>query len=143
VIDPGLYDWGDSGDSSQNPASYSNAPYSDSSGSAEPDYGADSGDPPENYYTQAPPASAMMPRQPVSASAAPVLPSPQEPLLVIFKDRRAPAKIQNYILSSTSLTNLDRDHHQQIPLDQIDIAATQQANRAHGLEFQIPGTSRD
>lgn len=146
MIDQGLYDWGDSGDSNENPGGYANAPYTDSSQNAQsapyPDYGAAEA-PPENDDPQDPPRGSMMPRRPISASAAPVLPSTQEPLTVIFKDRRAPAKIQNYILSATSLTNLDRNQYQKIPLDQIDIAATQQANRTHGIDFQIPGTSSD
>jgi hypothetical protein len=51
--------------------------------------------------------------------------------------------MRNYMLNSRLLTDLDRDHYQQIPLDQIDVAATVQANRAHGLDFEVPGTSRD
>jgi hypothetical protein len=49
--------------------------------------------------------------------------------------------MQNYMLNSKTLTNLDRQHYEQIPLNQIDVAATQQANRVRGLEFRIPSGS--
>jgi hypothetical protein len=65
------------------------------------------------------------------------------PLTVIFKGGRAPEKMQDYMVTPKVLTDLDTDHYEQIPLDQIDIPATARANRASGLEFQIPGASPD
>jgi hypothetical protein len=62
---------------------------------------------------------------------------------VIFKSGRAPVKIQNYMMTARVLTDLDSQHYEQIPLDQIDLAATQRINSAAGMEFQIPGALRD
>ena len=42
-----------------------------------------------------------------------------------------------------ALTDLDAGHYEQIPLNQIDLAATARANHASGMEFRIPGASRD
>jgi len=41
------------------------------------------------------------------------------------------------MLTSTTLTVLD-GRYQQIPVDRIDIAATQAANRADGVNFAVP-----
>jgi hypothetical protein len=65
------------------------------------------------------------------------------PLTVIFKGGRAPEKMQNYMVTAKALTDLDADHYEQIPLDQIDVPATARANRASGMEFQVPAASRD
>jgi hypothetical protein len=79
------------------------------------------------------------------ATASPTAPSPiaSKPLTVIFKGGRAPEKMQNYMVNSSSLTNLDSEHFEKIPLDQIDVAATQQANRSSGIDFQVPVASHD
>lgn len=76
----------------------------------------------------------------LSAASAPAL---EGPLTVIFKSGRAPETMQNYMLTAKSLTDLDADHYEQIPLDRIDLAATERANHASGLEFRVPGASRD
>jgi hypothetical protein len=76
----------------------------------------------------------------VSAAFAPPL---EGPLTVVFKGGRAPEKMQDYMVTPKVLTDLDTDHYEQIPLDQIDVAATAQANRASGLGFQVPDASRD
>jgi hypothetical protein len=62
---------------------------------------------------------------------------------VIFKGSRAPVTMQNYMLNSASLTNLDGGHFEKIPLEQIDVAATEQANRSRGIDFQVPVPSHD
>jgi hypothetical protein len=51
--------------------------------------------------------------------------------------------MQNYMLNSASLTNLDGGHFEKIPLEQIDVAATEQANRSRGIDFQVPVPSHD
>lgn len=144
VIDPGFYDWGDSGDTSDNQGTYANPPYSDSSAYGEspsyPEYGAAGDSPAENNNLPYPPAGRGIPAQAATASVGPAA---EEPITVIFKDGRQPEKMQNYMMSSSALTDLDRQHYQQIPLDQIDIAATEQANRAHGVLFQVPSVSHE
>ena len=62
---------------------------------------------------------------------------------MIFKSGRAPIEVQNYLMTAKVLTDLDSQHYEQIPLDQIDLAATQRINTAAGVDFQVPGASRD
>lgn len=64
------------------------------------------------------------------------------PITVIFKGGRAPAKMQNYMLTAKTLTDLDADHYEKIPLDQVDLAATAETNRANGVDFQVPGPAQ-
>ena len=146
VIDPGFYDWSTSNDyenqqgaNAYEPAGQTGGDYAEASN---PEYGAV----PYNQQENAPPASDAASAQIqeyhfAGPSAAPSQTS--EPLKVIFKDNRAPMTIQNYMVNSTSLTDLDRNHYEQIPLDQIDIAATQKANRAHGVFFEVPSGPRN
>jgi hypothetical protein len=65
-------------------------------------------------------------------------PESEQAITLIFKDGRAPENIHNYLMNSRTLTDLDQQHYEQIPLNQIDIAATAQANRSRGLNFEIP-----
>jgi hypothetical protein len=52
-------------------------------------------------------------------------------------------KMQNYLMTAKVLTDLDSRHYEQIPIDQIDVVATQWANSAVGVRFEIPGASRN
>jgi hypothetical protein len=70
-------------------------------------------------------------------------PEPQQAITVIFKSGRAPENIHNYLMNSRTLTDLDQQHYEQIPLNQIDVAATEQANRSRGLDFQVPSVARE
>ena len=51
--------------------------------------------------------------------------------------------MRNYVMNSKELTDMDPQHFQRIPLDQIDIAATVQINQAHGVDFEVPNAVRD
>jgi hypothetical protein len=127
AFDPGFYDWDDSGESADNqggPVPEDLAPY------PEVPYPGDG----------APPFPAQ---QSAVESTTPSAPIPEQPLTVIFKSGRAPVTMQNYMMTTKVLTDLDSLHYQQIPLDQIDLAATQRLNSAAGIDFQIPGASRD
>jgi hypothetical protein len=64
-------------------------------------------------------------------------PAPASTLTVIFNDGRPPEQVHNYLLTADSLTVLD-SHYRQIPMSQIDIGATKQANRAAGIDFHVP-----
>jgi hypothetical protein len=147
VIDPGFYDWSLPGDDpayGQGGSAGNYAPYADNGGAysvapQEQNYA------PEPYPEQ-PSDSAPAPsgaRPAYAGAVASTAPRPQEPLTVIFKNGRAPVQIQNYIMNAKSLTNLDQRRYEQIPLDQIDIAATEQINRARGIEFRVPDSTRD
>ena len=149
-VDPG-YDWAATDYSESEQAPYADGPSDQNSG-----YGPEA---PQGAYAEAPDAA----RQPSAApSSAPAEIGPQvqeyhfaaspaskpspfapKPLTVIFKGGRAPQKMQNYMVTSTALTNLDGEHFENIPLDQIDIAATQQANKSSGIDFHVPSPARD
>lgn len=134
VIDPGFYDWSDSGDSGYGEGGPTSgyAPYTDY-GDAYPET------PQAPYYAPQPYAQSPAPEYPGAASLGPA----EEPLTLIFNNGRAPQKMQNYMMNSKALTDLDPQHYEQIPLDQIDVAATEQANRARGVDFQVPGTRQE
>jgi hypothetical protein len=124
----GLYDWSDSGNSvPDNSMSDQNSltPYPDQSSQypdQDPEY------PAEAYYA---------PNQIASPAAS--APTVTQPLTVFFKSGRNPIEIQNYLITAKALTDLDSQHYEQIPLDEINLAATQNFNKVAGVDFQIPG----
>jgi hypothetical protein len=128
-LNPGFLDWGDYDDSTNEQGSVAPGypdPY------LQPDYGS-----PEPYPGPGEPEGYSSADEPeMQAESRP-------PLTVIFKDGRAAESIENYMMTATVLTDFDSNHYQRIPLDQIDLAATQQANRANGVDFQIPDTPGD
>jgi hypothetical protein len=134
VIDPGFYDWDDSDNSGyvQNDA----APY-DPAVFPDDGYGAPGETPQQGF-----PRESAQGQQ--RAFAEPPVPSASEQALtVIFKSGRDPVKMQNYMTTAKVLTDLDSRHYEQIPIDQIDVVATQWANSAVGVRFEVPGASRD
>ena len=64
-------------------------------------------------------------------------PAPQQAVTVIFKDGRPPVQIHNYMLTATTLTVLDQKYRE-IPLGQINLTATEETNRAEGIDFHVP-----
>jgi len=81
-------------------------------------------------------------RQPYTgASEASNLGTPQQAVTVVFNDGRPSEQIHNYLITPTTLTVLDQKYRE-IPLDQINVTATQQTNRADGIDFRVPGGSR-
>lgn len=128
-LNPGFLDWGDDENSSNDQGSVALSqpdPY------LEPDYGIR-----DPYAGPDEPEDSASTDQPESE------PQLQQPLVVVFKDGRAPETIENYIMTTTVLTNFDARHYERIPLSQIDLVATQQANRANGINFQIPNNQGD
>lgn len=65
-------------------------------------------------------------------------PSSEEAVTLIFKDGRPAQTIHNYVLTPTVLYAGDIAHRQVIPLDQLDIPATEKANADDGVEFHVP-----
>jgi hypothetical protein len=137
----GLYDWSDSDNST--PSSYE--PDSYESDSSQPgSYLSDQNDSAPDYPPY-PNDGYYAPNQ-IAAAAAPAVPTPTlsaRPLSVFFKSGRAPIEVQNYLLTAKVLTDLDSDHYEQIPMDQIDLAATKRFNNFAGVDFQVPVASRD
>lgn len=145
VIDPGFYDWSDTGDygNGQDSAANEYAPYADygmpSSENAQHLYPAQQGDRPSPYpYAQPPGRTAARPAYGSSGSSI----TAEQPLTLIFKNGRAPQTIQNYMMNTTELTDLDPQHFARIPLDEIDLVATIRINRAHGVNFEVPRGTR-
>jgi len=88
----------------------------------------------------APDPSQYQPPQQRAARRVAATPLPEEDAVtIIFKDGRTPLQIHNYMLTTTMLYVRDQGHRD-IPLNDIDIAATQKANQIAGVDFKLPGT---
>jgi hypothetical protein len=74
-----------------------------------------------------------------TANSAP--PAAGAPVTVVFKDGRPNEQIHNYLLTARTLSVLDQNHRE-IPVDQIDLAATARLNHQAGVEFSVPTVSR-
>jgi hypothetical protein len=139
-IGPGYLDSGDL-DSGYPDSGYPGYPdtttYDDSQ--APPNYAGYDNRPPD----QAQPALAPPPypsyAQPQQAPPQPL--ADEDAVTLIFKDGRPPEQIHNYAMTRTTLYVRDQ-HHRDIPLSQLDFAATQKANRDAGVDFQLPTISR-
>jgi len=147
--DPG-YDsgYGDNG-------SYDVGPYQDGSGVAAEGYGAQvpgGEEPPGPYAAESAEAGsgyeARAAQPPYVARTSSIAPSSSvarpslynnDAVTLIFKDGRAPEKIYNYALTRTTLYVTDAKR-QEIPIAALDLAATEKANRAAGVRFQLPVT---
>jgi len=92
---------------------------------------------PDGYGPVAPAPGPPAPRMPYRPSAQPSAPAGQESITLIFKDGRPAEQIQNYVLTPTTIYAGRRN----IALDEIDIAATQKANRDAGVDFQLPSAA--
>ncbi len=120
-VNPGL--WGDIGDIGPYDDAYASAP-------ADPDPS-----PPQEQ----PPAPSPYPTYPTQAAAhPPAEPAPEDAVTLIFRDGRS-EQIHNYIMTRTTLYISDQ-HRREIPLDQLDLVATEKINRAAGIDFSVPGT---
>jgi hypothetical protein len=92
-----------------------------------------------------PPSNQPQPAPPYPSFAEPPhTPQPlaeEDAVTLIFRDGRPPEQIHNYALTPTTLYVRDQ-HHRDIPLDQLDLDATQKVNRDAGVDFQLPKISR-
>jgi hypothetical protein len=61
----------------------------------------------------------------------------EDALTLIFRDGRPAEQVHNYVLTRTTIFVRDQHHHD-IPLEQIDLAATQKVNHEAGIDFQLP-----
>ena len=86
------------------------------------------------------PYSRPAPSAAPEASATPA-PSSEAPVTLVFKDGRPNQQIHNYLLTAGTLSVLDQ-HRREIPVDQIDLAATANVNREAGVEFSLPAADR-
>lgn len=100
-------------------------------------YPPDQPEPQQPEYTPWPYSSpAPSAVQPTPAAA----PAPEAPVTLVFKDGRPNERIQNYMLTAKTLSVLDQNRRE-IPVDQIDLAATARVNHAAGIDFALPSES--
>jgi len=98
---------------------------------------------PQGYdlYPAPPDESAALP--PYPAPSAPVNPAPvsekSTPVTLVYKDGRPSEQIQNYLLTPTTLTVWD-GRQRDIPVDELDLVATEKANRDAGIDFRLPNS---
>ena len=67
-------------------------------------------------------------------------PLPQAAVTLVFKDGHS-QQVTNYVLTKTMLYVLDdaaSGRRPEIPLDKIDVAATEKTNREAGIDFVVP-----
>ncbi len=60
---------------------------------------------------------------------------------LVFKDGRPTEEIHNYMLTRKTLY-VQGQRLREIPVDQLDLAATEKVNQEAGVDFRLPGTSR-
>jgi len=107
----------------------------------------DSGTQAGNYDEEPPAQYQPAPEEPAPQSTA-ALAQTVTPTLyqsaavtLVFKDGRPSEKIHNYALTRTTLYVTDAQHRE-IPVADLDLAATQKANREAGVSFQLPNTGK-
>jgi hypothetical protein len=112
---------------------YTNAiPYDDAS--AQPTY------PDPNVEQQAEPAPPPLADTPRYALPRQPAPPEEAAVTLVFKDGRPSEQIHNYVLTRTMLYVRDQ-HRRDIPVDQLDLAATEKANQSNGVEFALPASN--
>jgi len=94
--------------------------------------------PDPNQFQQQPELAPLPPAAPTYAAPRPQpAPPEEEAVTLVFQDGRPSEQIHNYILTRKMLYVRDQ-HHRDISVDQLDLAATEKANQANGVEFSLP-----
>jgi hypothetical protein len=101
------------------------------------DYSADPNTPPVEPVGAAP-ADAF---RPAYRSPQPEPQPEEDAVTLIFKDGRPNQQIHNYMLTRTTLYVQD-ERQREIPIADLDLAATEKVNKDAGVAFQLPGTAR-
>jgi hypothetical protein len=104
--------------------------------------------PPEDYVQAAPPPPAagsdVAQNEQPSFGYRPAYQGDGEPVptqpatTLIFNDGRPNAQVHNYALTPTTLYGLDDGDRIEIPISELDVAATVRANRSAGVDFSLP-----
>jgi hypothetical protein len=68
-------------------------------------------------------------------------PADEDAVTLIFKDGRPSEQIHNYILTAKTLYVQD-EHRRVVPVEQLDLVATEKANLDAGVEFSLPSPAR-
>jgi hypothetical protein len=127
----GYWDYPDSSDYGYDGYDDSQAPpyYAGYDPQADQPQPPDSTDQPRPYYQQQPPAASLSPAPPT-----------QSAVILVFKDGRPSEQVHNYLLSRDSISVWDQ-HPREIPISQLDLEATEKANRDAGVDFKLPGAA--
>lgn len=88
------------------------------------------------YASEPEPWPAYPPEQ-SAVSQTTRAPAPQESVTLIFKDGRQPEQVRNYMVTSSTLYVLDQKRRE-IPVKDLNLTATANANRDAGVDFQLP-----
>ena len=67
-----------------------------------------------------------------------VQPRAEDAVTLIFKDGRPSQQIRNYMVTKTTLTVIDGHRLRELPVAELDVPATEAANRKMGVAFSIP-----
>jgi len=119
--------------------------YPDDSGyddsAANPNYAGDgagngAGDGYDSPPDEQAPARAYQPSRELSHPSP--APESEDAVTLVFKDGRPSEQIHNYLLSRNTLSVLD-NRRRDIPVEQLDVAATEKVNRDAGVDFHLPG----
>jgi hypothetical protein len=65
----------------------------------------------------------------------------EDAVTLIFKDGRPPEQIHNYALTRTTVYVIRDGRRHDIPVSDLDLAATERANHDAGISFQLPHTA--
>jgi len=114
-------------------------------GNWDSDYGfsSDTSAAPDQSYAQPEPAPEEEPqaRPAYQSEIVPVgAPGPEPALTIVYKDGHS-QQVHNYVLTQTTLLLLDdasSGRTQQVSLQEVDLSATERANRAAGVDFRVP-----
>jgi hypothetical protein len=129
---PPWWDYDDSSDESQSYAQESSPQ----------DYGSQSPEQQPEYPARPAWPSLSAPQNvPQSPSQTAAEPQPGESVTIVFNNGRPPEKIHNYLLTPATLYVMDQ-HRSEIPVNQLDLAATEKVNREAGIDFRLPGPSK-
>jgi hypothetical protein len=95
-------------------------------------------DPQPGYPDQSSsPYQPRPPYQPTPDTSQSSAPLPQQAITLVFRDGRPSEQIYNFMLSRDKITIYDQ-HPREIAISQLDLAATEQANRQAGVDFRLP-----
>lgn len=83
------------------------------------------------------PAPATVPRAPYLSPGAAQTATAQNAAMLIFKDGRPPERVDNFVLTPTTVYVQDPSPRI-IPVSDLDLAATSQVNRQAGVDFRVP-----
>jgi hypothetical protein len=92
--------------------------------------------PPETIYDQGPRSQTAPAPRPAAATSAP---EPQVKTVLVFRDGHQ-LEITNYAIADGTLLNLSGNGPKRIPLSDLDVNATVNANDARGVQFSLPTT---